>query len=330
MQTNIQISIVIPTYNRSNYLLKILDCLKKNKINFRNFEIIICDSFSKDSTSAKVMTFKNQNEFMNISYINIFKNLHSIKRNLGIKFSRGKYIIFLDDDCFPERDFLKQYCSVFSKEKNNKNIFCGSVLYKQKINNKNFEKYRQSRQFLYKKTNYISDQNLDASKIVTMNMGFKNKKLFLNKDIFFNKKFNIYGFEDYELGFRLIKNNYKIKACSPTVYHNDNRSFYLYLKKIFFLGLESMNYLININLEAAKNNNFYKLESNLIIKFLLKFNFFHIVLNLLKELAIYIEKNFLYLPFIYKMGIASSYLLGCSYRKKKYLLNDLRYKNWYK
>jgi glycosyltransferase involved in cell wall biosynthesis len=330
MQTNIQISIVIPTYNRSNYLIKILDHLKKNKINFRDFEIIICDSFSKDSTSIKVKSYKNQNKFMNISYINTFKNLHSIKRNLGIKFSRGKYIIFLDDDCFPEKDFLKQYYSIFAKEKNNKNIFCGSVLYKQKINNENFLTYRQSRHFFYKKNNYISDQNLDASKIVTMNMGFKNKKVYFNQNKFFNQKFNLYGFEDYELGFRLIKNNYRIKACSPTVYHNDNRSFYLYLKKIFFLGIESMNYLININLEAAKKNNFYKLENNFIIKFLLKFNFFRLILNFIKELSIYLEKYFLYLPFIYKIGIASSYLLGCSYRKKKHLLNDLQYNNWYK
>ena len=330
MQTNIQISIVIPTYNRSNYLIKILDCLKKNKINFRNFEIIICDSFSKDSTFVKVNTYKNQNEFMNISYIKTLKNLNSIKRNLGIKFSIGKYIIFLDDDCFPEKNFLKQYYNIFTKVKNAKNIFCGSVLYKKKTNKKNFLTYRQSRHFFYKKNNYISDQNLDASKIVTMNMGFKNTKVYFNKNIFFNKKFNLYGFEDYEFGFRLIKNNYKIRACSPTVYHNDNRDFYLYLKKIFFLGMESMNYLININYQAAKKNNFYKLESNLIIKFLLKYNFFRLILNSLTELSIFFEKNFLYLPFIYKIGIASSYLLGCSYRKKKYLLNDLHHKNWYK
>jgi hypothetical protein len=94
--------------------------------------------------------------------------------------------------------------------------------------------------------------------------------------------------------------------------------------------MESMNYLININYEAAKKNNFYKLENNLIIKFLLKFNFFRLILNFLTELSIFFEKNFLYLPFIYKIGMASSYLLGCSYRKKKYLLNDLQYKNWYK
>jgi len=330
MQTNIQISIVIPTYNRNNYLIKILQCLKKNKINFRNFEIIICDSFSKDSTSVKVKSYKNQNEFMNINYVNIFKNLHSIKRNLGIKISRGKYIIFIDDDCFPEKDFVKHYYSIFSKEKSDKNIFCGSVLYKHNINNENFLRYRQSRQFFYKKYNYISKKNLDASKIVTMNMGFQNKKVYFSKNIYFNQKFNLYGFEDYELGFRLIKNNYKIKACSPTVYHNDNRSFYLYLKKIFFLGIESMNYLTNINLEAAKKNNFYKLENNFIIKFLLKFNFFSLFLIFLKELSIYFEKYFLYLPFIYKIGIASSYLLGCSYRKKKHLLNDLQYNNWYK
>ena len=50
MNSDIFISVVIPTFNRSKYLLKILQKLKNNFLNFKNFEIIICDSYSKDNT----------------------------------------------------------------------------------------------------------------------------------------------------------------------------------------------------------------------------------------------------------------------------------------
>ena len=98
-----------------------------------------------------------------------------------------------------------------------------------------------------------------------MNMAF-NKRLLLKNNLLFNEKFNRYGFEDYEFGFRLINSGFKIVKSHPVVYHYDLRNFELYLKKIKFLGFESMKYLININFPAAKNNNFYKLENFFLVK----------------------------------------------------------------
>jgi glycosyltransferase involved in cell wall biosynthesis len=99
MNSDIFISVVIPTFNRSKYLLKILQKLKNNFLNFKNFEIIICDSYSKDNTEIKINNFKQNNLFLPIQYLNIRKNIHSLKRNLGLRFAKGKYVIFLDDDC---------------------------------------------------------------------------------------------------------------------------------------------------------------------------------------------------------------------------------------
>ena len=41
-----------------------------------------------------------------------------------------------------------------------------------------------------------------------MNMGMKNSKL-LKRTKYFNEKFGGYGFEDYEFGYRLIKQGFK-------------------------------------------------------------------------------------------------------------------------
>jgi glycosyltransferase involved in cell wall biosynthesis len=326
MSSEVFISIIIPTFNRSNYLLKILEKLKINLLNFKNFEIIVCDSYSKDNTIVKINNFKNNNLFLPIRYLNIKKNIHSLKRNIGIKSARGKYIIFLDDDCFPEKFFVKNFYNLLTRNSNN--IYCGTVKYPQQQLKKNFVKYRQSRHFIMKNTFVNKNDFLPASQIVTMNMAFK-KKIFIKNNFFFNENFNRYGFEDYELAFRLVNNKFKIIKSNPVIYHIDKRSFSMYLEKIKFLGFEGMNYLIKLNLLAAKNNNFYKLENFFFIKLLLNFNIFKNFLIFSQKICILLDKQYFYFPFIYKIAISFAYLEGCFYRMR-YNKTDYKDIYWYK
>jgi glycosyltransferase involved in cell wall biosynthesis len=327
MNSDIFISVVIPTFNRSKYLLKILQKLKKNFLNFKNFEIIICDSYSKDNTEIKINNFKKDNLFLPIQYLNIRKNIHSLKRNLGLRFAKGKYIIFLDDDCFPEDTFVKDYYALLIQNK--EVIYCGTVKYPKQLLKKNFIKYRQSTHFIVNKGADSSSDHLPAKKIVTMNMAFK-KDIFTRNKILFNNNFNRYGFEDYELGFRLTSNNkFKIIKSSPVIYHNDERPFFKYLEKIKFLGIEGMKYLIKLNVLSAKINNFYKLENFFLIRFLLNFNGFKDILILIQKICVFLDKKFVYFPFIYKIAIGSAYLEGCFYRKR-YNDKDSINSFWYK
>jgi glycosyltransferase involved in cell wall biosynthesis len=325
MGASVLISVIIPTYNRSKYLLKILTILKNNFLNFKSFEIIICDSFSKDDTKLRVNVFKNNNSNLSVRYINILKNINSIKRNVGVRLAKGKYIIFLDDDCFPSHTFLRGYYNLLAR--NDKVIYCGSVKYPSGSLKNNFVKYRQSKHFFFKKKDNILT-NVTADKIVTMNMALK-KNIILKNKIFFNKKFNKYGFEDYEFGFRLINSGFKIVKSHPVVYHYDLRNFELYLKKIKFLGFESMKYLININFPAAKNNNFYKLENFFLVKFFMNFYIFKNLLLLIQNISIFLDNKFIYLPFIYKIALGSAYLEGCFYRNRYNDWNNINNK-WYK
>jgi len=325
MRASVLISVIIPTYNRSKYLLKILTILKNNFLNFKSFEIIICDSFSKDDTKLRVNLFKNNNSNLSVRYINNLKNIHSIKRNVGVRLAKGKYIIFLDDDCFPGHTFLRDYYNLLVR--NDKVIYCGSVKYPSGSLKNNFVKYRQSKHFIFKKKNNILT-NVTADKIVTMNMALK-KNIILKNKIFFNKKFNKYGFEDYEFGFRLINSGFKIVKSHPVVYHYDLRNFELYLNKIKFLGFESMKYLININFYAAKNNNFYKLENFFLVKFFMNFYIFKNLLLLIQNISIFLDNKFIYLPFIYKIALGSAYLEGCFYRNRYNDWNNINNK-WYK
>ena len=108
------ISIIIPTYKRPIYLKKILNCLISNYLNFKFFEVIICDSDKSLRNKLIINEFRKKRLFK-ISYFNLDRNNHSQKRNLGIKKAKSNFLIFLDDDCFPEKTFVKDYFKILKK-----------------------------------------------------------------------------------------------------------------------------------------------------------------------------------------------------------------------
>lgn len=93
------VSVVIPTYKRSDMLLDAIESVKNQT--YKNIEIIIVDDNDKDSvyrkeTKSKLKKYIESNE---IRYIENEKNIGgSLTRNRGIKEARGKYVAFLDDD----------------------------------------------------------------------------------------------------------------------------------------------------------------------------------------------------------------------------------------
>ena len=252
------------------------------------------------------------------------ENNHSKKRNIGIANASSNLLIFIDDDCFPEKNFISKYYKILTKEKD-RAIFCGSVTYPKNLNPLN--KYRQSCHFQISNKVMVSKKNVEPQKIVTMNMAFNLSKI--NKKYLFNEKFNFYGFEDYDFAFNQVKSGIKIYRCSPSVVHYDLRSYEKYLYKFIFIGNEGMKYLIKLNYEASRKINYTYLEENFFIKNLLKINKSFLLFKILVNLMIYVEKKIIFLPILIKLGIMSAYLVGCLLRKdisKKYKFNN---NNWY-
>lgn len=88
-------SIVIPTYNRANYL-KVAIALTLQQT-FRDFEIIISNNCSTDETHKVIKSFKDKR-------IRYFENKKNIGAELNMKkvisYARGIYIFTLGDDDF--------------------------------------------------------------------------------------------------------------------------------------------------------------------------------------------------------------------------------------
>lgn len=101
MNKQIKFSIIIPIRKENAYLKETLEYLKKQT--FNDFEIlVITDKISKNPDP-------------------------SFKRNLGAKNARGQYLCFLDDDSYPEQNWLKNINTQTLKNPDYA-AFCGPCL----------------------------------------------------------------------------------------------------------------------------------------------------------------------------------------------------------
>ena len=99
------LSIVIPAYNSEKYIEKNLMFLSRQTSN--NFEVIVVDDGSTDNT-CEVSEACLENFKINHRVIRCEENRgQSVARNIGINYSRGKYILFLDSDDFAENNLVQ-------------------------------------------------------------------------------------------------------------------------------------------------------------------------------------------------------------------------------
>ena len=87
-----KVSVIIPSYNSGNYILKTLNSVISQTMN--DLEIIIIDDGSTDNTKEIIESVKDKR----INYIYKVNQGLAAARNTGIRNARGKYITFLDAD----------------------------------------------------------------------------------------------------------------------------------------------------------------------------------------------------------------------------------------
>jgi glycosyltransferase involved in cell wall biosynthesis len=126
-----KVSVILPTYNRSFFLASAIQSVLNQT--FHDFEILIIDDASVDSTRETVESFNDKR----IKYIFHEKNKgEAVSRNTGIINSTGEYIAFLDDDdeWFPEK--LKLQVDLLENGSDNVGCIYSGFLFVHRDNNR--------------------------------------------------------------------------------------------------------------------------------------------------------------------------------------------------
>jgi glycosyltransferase involved in cell wall biosynthesis len=117
-------SVIIPTCNRNDLLRKCLKAFENsNQAIFDGmYEVTVTDD-SKDGIAKELI----KKEF---SWANWVEGPHrgpAANRNKGAKNSLGEWLVFIDDDCLPSSDLLKNYQNAIAKNPG-KLAFEGSIV----------------------------------------------------------------------------------------------------------------------------------------------------------------------------------------------------------
>lgn len=107
-QANIDVSVVVPTHRRNDLLNRCLEALVAQDLSPDRFEIIIADDGGNPDTRSFVASWQTRLH-VPIHYVAVTPRGGPARaRNEGWRRARGAIIAFTDDDCIPERSWLRE------------------------------------------------------------------------------------------------------------------------------------------------------------------------------------------------------------------------------
>lgn len=254
METNSPlVSLVSICWNRKAEICESLRRIKE--IDYTKLEIIVVDNCSTDGTIEAI-----EGEFPEVKLIKMFKNIGIEAYNIGFKNAKGKYIVILDDDSFPQKNAVKRMVDKFEKDEK-----LGVVAFDVR-NYYNYDEVKIQEE-------KGEDQNTAAESdnyIMAFNgAGAGVRRDVLEKIGFYPEEFFLY-WNEQDTAFRILDLGYKIKFFSDVVsYHKYSpknraswRAPFYYTRNAFFLVWKNYSYsgVINKTLELIYDCFYYSME----------------------------------------------------------------------
>ena len=104
------ISVIVPVYNAEKYLPACLESILAQT--FTDFELLVVDDCSIDRSLTIAESFRVRDGRLKIISLPENTGNPSIPRNVGLENSRGKYVLFIDNDDLLTQNALKTFCDV--------------------------------------------------------------------------------------------------------------------------------------------------------------------------------------------------------------------------
>lgn len=203
-------SVVIPTYNRRPILEKCLRALEQQHLAsgsvVRGYDVVLVDDGSTDGTLEWLEA--HSGEFPHVRSIFQDHQGPAAARNLGVKNATGDTIVFIDSDLVVTENFLQAHADAlvegYRAVGSDRLFTYGRVINTCNFDNPTAEPYK------------VTD--FSAAYFATGNVAIARH--WLEEAGLFDTRFQLYGWEDLELGVRLKKLGLKLIKCPDAVgYH---------------------------------------------------------------------------------------------------------------
>jgi len=248
-------SVVIPTYNRKPILAKCLLALENQQFGeiVREYEVIVVDDGSTDGTLEWLVAKADL-----LPHVRSIAQCHqgpAAARNLGVEDAKGDTIIFIDSDLVVTEHFLQAHTdALLQGYKDTSAVFTyGSVINTCNFDNPTSEPYK------------ITD--FSAAYFATGNVAIARHWLLAAG--LFDTRFQLYGWEDLELGVRLKKLGLKLIKCPAAVGYHWHPPF----------SLEQVPGMIDREIQRGRMGVlFYQKHPNWEVRMMIQMTFLHQIL----------------------------------------------------
>ena len=187
------ISVVVPTYNRIAELRYVLPSLLAQDLQAERYEVIVADSNSTDGTAEYLATFASAR----LRHIPGKYGGRAAARNAGIGAARGRIVMFNDSDIIASGDLLSRHLARHEQQR------CAVVGLEVQV--KSYDEYLSKSRTPPERDTLHPPNRKRLSWLYFLTGNASVRKADLDAVGGFDESFTGYGHEDLELGYRLME-----------------------------------------------------------------------------------------------------------------------------
>ncbi len=190
----LDISVVIPTYNRLDSLREVIPALLRSDVRRDRFELVVADSQSNDGTAEYLAAVAA--EHPNVRHVPGPYTGRAMARNAGVAASRGPVVLFTDADIIASPDLISRHLEHHARDE-------AVAAVGMEVQVDSLADYERKRADAVLRTPLHGERPKRLSWLYFLTGNASVRRSDLERVGGFDEAFTGYGHEDLELGYRL-------------------------------------------------------------------------------------------------------------------------------
>ncbi len=191
------VSIVVPTHNRARLIPRTVARIMAQDFPSGRFELLLVDSNSSDRTPATCSALHRR--YPGVRPLHCDRSGAAAARNLGLQHARGRLIVLLDDDILVPPDLLSRLWTAHGQTP--QAVLLGHIIAPWDDATDPFHRYLHAAQEV-NRYDFSDPDRVTPQYFYTACVAIPRDTL---GDLRFDEGFQVYGVEDIEFGFRLLR-----------------------------------------------------------------------------------------------------------------------------